>query len=117
MTKRKLQSRAREDGARRIADAFNTHPGRNIDGALTVTTRFGSIRLAKVEYAALGGRSWVDVWVGNPSDSAPAYRVVNPPILMETPRGEIARGNRRYTEDPLGALAEVIGGMHRGVHR
>jgi hypothetical protein len=99
--------------ARDTADAFLAHPGRNIDGALTVATRHGDVRLAAVVYRESDGRGWVDVYVGDTRGS-PYCRVVNPPTLVEHPQGEVVRGSRRFKEDPVGALAGLVERKRRG---
>lgn len=68
----------------------------------------------------------IEVWVGDPVGNDPHYRIFNPPVLVEDPRGSIVKevsgrsgqlARRRYRVDPVAAVAEALalnGGARRG---
>jgi hypothetical protein len=49
-----------------------------------------------------------------PDDVEAHYRIVNPPTLVKDDAGAVDVGRRRYREDPLGAIAQAIGGARTG---
>lgn len=108
----------REDADRQIgqlraqacADAWSAHPGRNVDGHLSVPVRAGgTVRFAAVEVSEGDGATSVEVHLdGEVVGGDPHFRIINPPMLVEDPDGGIEVGGFRYREDPLAALAEVI---------
>lgn len=52
---------------------------------------------------------WVEVFLGGqPEGGDPHFRLFNPPTLAEDPAGDIERNGRRYREDPLLAVAQVV---------
>lgn len=65
----------------------------------TVSTRGGPVRITKLTaHGDDDGPSWIEVWTGGQEETTePHYRIFNPPLLV---------GER---EDPLGAVAEMIG--------
>jgi len=96
--------------AQACADAWATHPGRNMDGHLTVPVRAGGeVRLASVDVQEVDGVTSVEVHLdGRTAGGDPHFRIVNPPTLVEDPAGDIELAGLYYREDPLVALAEVI---------
>lgn len=56
------------------------------------------------------GLAYLEVWVGGETISGdPHFRVVNPPLLVRDPEGDVEVRGELHREDPLAALAEVIG--------
>jgi hypothetical protein len=53
------------------------------------------------------GNGGVSVSTG-PHDVETDYRIFNPPTLVKDGSGSVEIGGKRYREDPLGALADVI---------
>ncbi|WP_149264299.1 hypothetical protein [Actinomadura sp. K4S16] len=105
--------------ARIAADAWSTHPGRNEYGHLSITLPGGrDITIGHVEAVQPSdGIAYIDVWTGPPA-GPPQYRIVNPPLLVPDPHGDItiteARGRtRRYRSDPMAAIADAITGGAR----
>jgi hypothetical protein len=104
------EPRGRERGsqrAARTAQAWDERwPGRE-----TVRTSHGEVVLERVQYRTDpdSGVAYVDVTVAGPAGGDPHFRVVNPPLLVQDPEGEHVAHGVRWREDPLAALAEVIG--------
>lgn len=75
-----------------------------------IATSHGMVRIADI---ALDGEGTVSIRLaGQPSGTEGHYRVVNPPLLVSDPTGDVVTANnRRYRRDPLAAVAEVIGGL------
>ncbi len=95
-------------------------PGDKADKELTFSTPNGDVELIQVEYKDDGEVGWVDVLVDSPVSGDPSYHVVNPPLYVEDPAGDVVIGNFRYREDPLAALAYSIasqGGSRKGRRR
>lgn len=68
-------------------------------------------RLAVARLEAVDGA--VEIWLDD-HDGPPDFRVINPPILVADPAGDVERPGPhgrtlRYREDPLAALGAVIG--------
>lgn len=74
-------------------------------------TRRGEVTLTGLTGRTDGeGNAWVEVYAqGDVEAGDPHFRIVNPPTLVEDPQGPVELDGRRYREDPLAALAEVIG--------
>jgi hypothetical protein len=70
----------------------------------------GRVTLERVEVSQDGDLTTLDVWVGGETENGdPHFRVVNPPLLVEDPSGDVTINGRRFRRDPLAALAEAIG--------
>lgn len=84
-----------------------------IIGGVPVPTRAGTpVVIRRVEQSTVNGVTCLEVWVDT-NQGEPHYRFINPPLLVRDPAGPVERNGRRYREDPLAALAEVIA-RHRG---
>lgn len=82
-------------------------------------TRHGEVRLDTLTgHQDAEGNRWVEVMAGGGEVEGgdPHFRIFNPPTLVEDPAGPVHHNGRRYREDPLAALAEVIG-MNGGATR
>lgn len=81
------------------------------EGTRTIRTAYGDVVLEDVKRHTdpESGVVYLDVAVGGPSGGDPHYRVVNPPTLVPDPSGPVVAHGKRWREDPLAALAEVIG--------
>lgn len=101
-----------------VAQAFANHPARNTSGVVSIRTRGADIRIRHMQTRQLAdGNTCVEVYLDRAAGE-PHWRIVNPPILVEDPRGpvELAEGHddrgvartRRYREDPVAAVAEAI---------
>lgn len=98
-----------------VKQQFDDHPGKNGDGVLSVRTAQGEATIHRVEATTVDGVACVDVWTSNGLD--PNYRLINPPMLVEDPAGSVFLRGRRFREDPIGAVAEVIAGQQRKGYR
>lgn len=116
----KVRARAREK-ARIVAETWATHPGRNPQGVAAFNSRTGTARIGAVEFGEDAHASWVEVWTG-PRQGPPQFRVINPPVLVSDPGGDVAIPEqrpdgrvttRRYREDPVAAVAEAIASESR----
>lgn len=77
-----------------------------------IRTSRGEVVLDRVERRTdpTTGVDYVEVRLaGQTQGGDPLFRVVNPPLLVEDPEGPVEARGRRWREDPLAALAEVIG--------
>lgn len=82
-------------------------------------TRHGEVQLDTLtSHQDAEGNRWVEVMAGGGEVEGgdPHFRIFNPPLLVEDPAGPVERNGKRYREDPLAALAEVIG-MNGGATR
>lgn len=78
-------------------------------GTYTVGTRQGAVELAGVTYHEADGVAWVEVRVAGATESGePHYRIFNPPTLVEDPEGSVELRGKRWTLDPLRAVAEAV---------
>jgi hypothetical protein len=90
-----------------VSDAFDGNP-------TTVATPDGDVAITSIVSDNDGTVGWVDVLVDSPINDDRNFRVVNPPMYVEDPQGDVVLGDgRRYREDPLAALAHTIA-MHGG---
>jgi hypothetical protein len=100
------------DRAERVARAW---------GGRTDPLTIGGVTIVSVQLGRQSdGQSYVDVVADRPASGDPLFRIINPPLLVADPAGEIEHGGRRYREDPLGALAETLalfGGARREITR
>lgn len=100
--------KVRDIRAKSVKDAFDNHQGKNERGELTVRSRKGGeVTLTNIKYVEYDGVSCVEIW-GDEGAVAPSYRIFNPPTLVEDGLGDIEVRGKKFREDPLGALAEVI---------
>lgn len=89
-------------------------------GPLTVKTSDGEVSFESVAVATdENGVEYLEVYLrGEPENGDPHFRVYNPPTLVPDPNGPITgRGGRKYREDPVLAVAEIIsrnGGRQKG---
>jgi hypothetical protein len=93
--------------ARTAFRAWRERP--NGDQPYLRATPAGEVRIRALRLVEIGGHEVLEVTVGEPSNGDPSFRVVNPPTLVKEPDGS-------YREDPLAALAQVIG-EHGGAAR
>lgn len=103
-----------------IVAEWENNPGKNSRGMVTFATRHGEATIGDIQYfsnpESLDG---VEVWIGPNEGTPPTYRLINPPLMVADPLGDIILpdGNtnrvRRYRVDPLHAIAEFIA-MHTG---
>lgn len=78
---------------------------------VTVSTPAGSVVIHRLELAEDG--ITVEVYVGDPENGDPHFRIVNPPTLIRGPKGALE-------ESPLAAVAQAIadqGGAQRRTGR
>lgn len=81
------------------------------EGPFTVFTPAGPVTITALELAEDG--QTVEVYVGDPENGDPHFRIVNPPTLVRGARGALE-------EDPLAAIAQAIadqGGAQRRTGR
>lgn len=95
-----------------VVEQFTNHPGRNSDGELQIGSPAGQVTFRQIETRVVDDVAVVDIWLGGPLDGEPDYRLINPPMLAEDPAGPVLIAGRRYREDPIAAIAEVL--AHRG---
>lgn len=98
--------------ARLVADAWENSNAKNHDGFYLTVVRGTEIRLGHIEYGSDDTAEWVDVWLGR-KVGGPAFRIVQPPLLVSDPRGEVtiedsAGRPQRFRHDPVQAVAESI---------
>lgn len=117
----------RPDRKRRIARlkaeaveaAWADHPGRGLDGTLDVR---GVLVRAMRSVTAEDGTPVLEVYVDDPANGEPHYRIINPPSLVHDASGDIQVGDLLYREDPVGAVAQLLvragaGGKQAGTTR
>ncbi len=74
----------------------------NGDQPYVRTTPTGEVRIEALSLSEVDGTGVLEISVGDPENGDPRFRVVNPPTLVRDPDGS-------FREDPLAALAQVIG--------
>lgn len=104
------------DNASRVAEEWNAHQGKAMDGSYRTVVGGVDVLVRDIRYGEdENGVAWVDVWTGN--TSRPAFRIMNPPTLVQDSRGPIAIREEtpegtvrivRHREDPVEAIAEVV---------
>lgn len=113
--------------AEEVGLQWDNFQGKNMEGLATFQTRSGQAQIGHVRHVSNPGNlDSVEVWVG-PHQGPPAFRLINPPMLVPDPQGTevlIERNPvtgrdtvRRFRVDPLQAIAEVIAsqnGSERG---
>jgi hypothetical protein len=104
--------------AQEVGVRWAEYPGKNMDGIASFQTRSGSAQIGAIRHVSNPDNlDAVEVWVG-PQDGPPAFRLINPPMLVPDPQGSevltefdpMRQRNivRRFRVDPLQAIAEVI---------
>lgn len=109
--------RSRRQRTQAVRDALavhghGPHPYRTPDGHVVMT----DIRVVTDP----DGGDVVEVYVADPENGDPAFRVINPPRYVPDPDGQVVLNGRRFREDPLAALAHVVaqhGGRHKDPRR
>lgn len=112
-------SRAKAVEVLRRWDSFQ---GKNLDGVATFRTRTGKATIGGIRHRQDAEKlDSVEVWTG-PVKGSPAYRLINPPMLVEDPQGDVILTEndplrkkkvvRKYRVDPLQAIAEFLGSQN-----
>lgn len=102
----------RRERAQAVADAFSNRP--DLNSPLPVRSRSGDIQFSRIDFKEINSDTvCVEVWVGTSTDGPPHYRFFNPPTLARDSEGDIEIDGRRYREDPMAAIAEVILGSKK----
>lgn len=105
--------------AKEVASRWDSFPGKNLAGIASFQTRSGPAQIGGIRHRQEpDGLDSVEVWLGPPSEGPPAFRLINPPVLVPDAAGseiiteyDPLRGInvvRRFRVDPLQAIAEVI---------
>ncbi|HEU4754008.1 MAG TPA: hypothetical protein VFU47_12940 [Armatimonadota bacterium] len=82
-----------------------------------VQTPAGIVRLERVTAYPDEPAPYLEVEVsGETVAGDPRYRIVNPPVLVPDPDGDVEVGGQRYRHDPLMAVAYVVA-VHGGAER
>ncbi|HEY3689651.1 MAG TPA: hypothetical protein VGL46_05035 [Pseudonocardiaceae bacterium] len=117
------QMAARQIKARVLVRLFASHPGKNGKGALTLRPRGSDtdVVISRIDYGEADDVSYVDIYAdGATVGGDPHFRIINPPMLVEDPAGDIVVTSKRrdgrmvtrtFREDPLAAIAEAIAGQ------
>ena len=100
---------ARADRARAVVDAYAA-----VESPAVVQTRHGVVRIAAVTLESADGHPYVGVRLHPDPDRECDYRILNPPLLVTDPGGDIVTPGGRYRYDPVLAVAEIIGGLGAG---
>jgi hypothetical protein len=94
--------------ARAVVDQWEAHPGRAGDGSLSVSTPSGQVHIGRMELGEVEGHPVVEVFLaGVSAEEDPHYRLWNPPVQ--------ARQGRELVEDPVLAVAQVVGQVRGSV--
>mgnify|MGYP001083386149 CR=1 FL=1 len=112
-----LQAMARVK-AKEVVSQWKGYGGKNMDGVASFMTKRGEATIGGVEYHQDDEKlDSVEVWVGK-RQGPPTYRLINPPMLVPDPVGEIVLTERdtlrqknvirRFRVDPLQAIAEFL---------
>lgn len=105
--------------AKEVTATWARFDGKNMDGVASFQTRNGQAQIGGIRHHhEPDGLDSVDVWLGPESEGPPAFRLINPPILVPDATGSeilteydpMRKVNvvRRFRVDPLQAIAEVI---------
>lgn len=111
MAKDHGHEKARQGAAGRAARAVSAWDQRPfVDEPYARRTRHGEVHLAAVAgIITADGLHAVEVrTAGQTEGGDPHFIIVNPPGLAEDPNGPIELNGRRFRDDPLAALAEVV---------
>lgn len=100
--------RGAQRAARTIA-AWSKRGGKR-GGVYATRTRAGEVHLEDVaQREDSAGQVYVDVTLAGTTEGGdPHFVIYNPPLLATDPTGPIEINGRRFREDPLAALAEVV---------
>jgi len=81
-------------------------------------TRYGEVQIGTVTVVTdAEGLDRIEVWLRGATQSGdPHFRIYNPPLLAEDATGPVEVNGRRYREDPVTAVAEVIA-RHGGARK
>lgn len=96
--------------ARAIRDAAEQRPPGEV---YAYRCRNGAeVHLARITYHEDGDAAWVEAWAaGAAVGTDPHFRIYNPPTLVPDPAGPVTRDGRRFRNDPLAAVAEVVASL------
>lgn len=100
--------------AQAVADAAADQPDGSVHHTSRGTVRLGPVRIVE---ASDTEPAVVEVYAHGAESGDPHFRVINPPRYVPDPDGDIEINGRRFRDDPLAALAEIIGlngGRHKG---
>jgi hypothetical protein len=94
-----------KDKAKAVSDAANASSLRAFQ------TPHGEVRMATIRAVQdADGLDLIEVWIhGDTTSGDPHFRIYNPPLLASDPEGDTEVHGRRFRQDPLAAVAEVIG--------
>ena len=77
-------------------------------------TPYGEVRIRSMEFH----EDLVEVWLeGETAGGDAHFRIVNPPLLVEDPNGDVILANGRFRRDPVAAITYVIGSMGGAIKR
>lgn len=77
-------------------------------------TPYGEVRIR----SAIVEGNTVEVHLEDGTEGGdPHFRIVNPPLLVEDPAGDVLTGNGTFRLDPVAALANVIGSLGGAIKR
>lgn len=107
-----------------VAESWANFGGRNRKGTASFNVKGTAIHVSNIEFCEEDGDipSCVLIWTGGNSVS-PQYKLINPPILVEDPQGDVElqeetdKGDfksTRYREDPIKAVIDSIASIRRG---
>lgn len=108
-----------KERAAAVARAWREFPGKGTDGRMNFAVGNDNVVISDVQEGEDETAAWVDIWTGGPR---PAFRICNPPMLVPDPEGDVeieepvSEGRtlkKRYREDPLHAVANVIAHTRR----
>ena len=105
--------------SKEVATRWDEFGGKNMNGVATFQTRSGQAQIGAIRHRQEpDGLDSVEVWLGPQSEGPPAFRLINPPVLVPDAAGSeilteydpLRKTNvvRRFRVDPLQAIAEVI---------
>lgn len=105
--------------AKEVASRWGAFEGKNLNGVASFQTRSGQAQIGAIRHRQEpDGLDSVEVWTGPETDGPPAFRLINPPVLVPDAAGSeiltdydpMRKVNvvRRFRVDPLQAIAEVI---------
>lgn len=92
------------DRADALAEALEAAGG----GAGAYATPDGEVRIRSAKVSG----DTVEVWLeGESAGGDPHFRIVNPPLLVPDPLGDIPTANGPHRRDPVTAIAYVIASL------
>lgn len=94
---------------------WSRNMGKNSMGVVAFATPHGEATIGDIQYfSSPDGLDGVEVWTGPNEGGAPTYRLINPPLMVADPLGNVilpVEGTnrvKRFRVDPLRAIAEFI---------